>query len=194
LLGEASGSPSEVGKPALWSGEIDGCAFQNTLLRVRALGQEPRYLLHYFKDVAASGGFAKRSRGVGISHLGREALASWEVPLPPIDEQRRIAAILDKADELRAKRRAALAQLDSLTQSIFLEMFGGRGRRWPLKTLGALGAEFRYGSSTKSGGVGWPCVRIPDVIGGKLSLDDLVRVPVNSQAEWCNRAGRESRR
>ena len=41
-----------------------------------------------------------------------------------LPEQRRIAAILDKADELRAKRRAALEQLNGLTQSMFLEMFG----------------------------------------------------------------------
>ena len=45
-------------------------------------------------------------------------------PLPPIEEQRRIAAILDHADELRAKRRASFALLDSLTESIFLDMFG----------------------------------------------------------------------
>ncbi|MEO5800437.1 MAG: restriction endonuclease subunit S, partial [Gemmatimonadales bacterium] len=46
------------------------------------------------------------------------------VPVPPVPEQRRIAAILDQADALRAKRRAAIAQLDTLTQAIFLEMFG----------------------------------------------------------------------
>ncbi len=44
--------------------------------------------------------------------------------MPPLEEQRRIAAILDQAETLRTQRRAALAQLDSLTQSIFLEMFG----------------------------------------------------------------------
>lgn len=51
-------------------------------------------------------------------------LKRLHVPLPPLDEQRRIAAILDKADALRQKRKRATALLDSLTQSIFLEMFG----------------------------------------------------------------------
>lgn len=46
------------------------------------------------------------------------------IPLPPLPEQIRIAAILDKADALRVKRREALAQLDSLTQAIFIDMFG----------------------------------------------------------------------
>ncbi len=46
------------------------------------------------------------------------------IPLPPLPEQRRIAEVLDRADALRAKRRAALAQLDTLAQSIFLDMFG----------------------------------------------------------------------
>ena len=48
----------------------------------------------------------------------------YPVPTPPLSEQRRIAAILDKADALRTKRREALAQLDRLAQSIFVDMFG----------------------------------------------------------------------
>ena len=51
-------------------------------------------------------------------------IETFEIPLPPLDEQRRIAAILDKADALRRKRKRALELLDGLTQSIFLEMFG----------------------------------------------------------------------
>ena len=46
------------------------------------------------------------------------------IPLPPLAEQRRIAEVLDRAEALRGKRRATLAQLDSLTQSLFLDLFG----------------------------------------------------------------------
>ena len=51
-------------------------------------------------------------------------LAQLLIPLPPLAEQKRIARILDTADALRAKRREALAQLDTLLQSTFLDMFG----------------------------------------------------------------------
>jgi type I restriction enzyme S subunit len=59
-----------------------------------------------------------------ISNLNVDRCLKLKLRLPPLPEQRRIAGILDKADMLRAKRRAALAQLDTLTQSIFLDMFG----------------------------------------------------------------------
>jgi type I restriction enzyme S subunit len=67
---------------------------------------------------------SSRATGANLPRLSPNALAELSIPLPPLPEQRRIAEILDKADALRAKRRAALAQLDTLTQSIFLDMFG----------------------------------------------------------------------
>lgn len=100
-----------------------------------------------------------------------------EVPaLPPLDEQRRIAAILDKADELRTKRREALTHLDTLTQSIFHSMFPKRG--WTGTTLGAV-AEFRYGSSNKSGSNGYECLRIPNVAQRQIDWTEMKLVPVN---------------
>jgi len=65
-----------------------------------------------------------RATGANLPRLSPTALAELRIPLPPLPEQRRIAAILDKADALRAQRRAALAKLDTLTQSIFIDMFG----------------------------------------------------------------------
>lgn len=148
LLGEASGSAAEVGKPALWQGEIENCAFQNTLIRVRPRGADSRYLLHYFSHCAATGKFARSSRGVGIFHLGRKALAEWQVPLPPIEEQRRIAAVVDAADALRAKRRQALAKLDTLTQAIFIDMFGdlvANPMGWPVHRLSEVCRSIQIG-------------------------------------------------
>src|SRR4051794_34720147 len=55
LLNEASGSSSEVGKPAIWRGEIAKCCFQNTLLRVRSQGPLIDYLYWYCRDAALAG-------------------------------------------------------------------------------------------------------------------------------------------
>jgi type I restriction enzyme S subunit len=56
--------------------------------------------------------------------LNKAKLKELQIPLPPLDEQKRIAAILDAADALRAKRRQSIAQLDALIQSTFLDLFG----------------------------------------------------------------------
>jgi type I restriction enzyme S subunit len=56
--------------------------------------------------------------------VSKSKFGEIKIPVPTLPEQRRIAAILDQADALRAKRREALAQLDSLTQAILIEMFG----------------------------------------------------------------------
>ena len=72
---------------------------------------------------------------VTVKHLSVKKLNEVALPLPPLEEQRRIAAILDQAETLRAQRRAAIALLDQLPQAIFLEMFGDfdsvKGR-WPV--------------------------------------------------------------
>lgn len=76
--------------------------------------------------------------GATFKEVSKAVVAQIEIALPPLPEQRRIAEILDKADALRAKRRAALAQLDTLTQSIFLDMFGDPAtnpKGWPVKRI-----------------------------------------------------------
>ena len=62
--------------------------------------------------------------GTGQPFIKPSDVKRHKVFLPPIEEQRRIAAILDQAETLRTQRRTALALLDSLTQSLFLDMFG----------------------------------------------------------------------
>ncbi len=64
----------------------------------------------------------QEAAGQSVAPFG--AFAKLKIPLPPLAEQKRIAGILDAADALRAKRRESLAQLDTLLQSTFLDMFG----------------------------------------------------------------------
>jgi type I restriction enzyme, S subunit len=89
--------------------------------------------------------FMQTVSGVGGSLLrARPAyVAEIKIPLPPLPEQRRIAAILDQAETLRTQRRTALALLDTLTQSIFLDMFGDpvtNPKTWPLVRLAEMGS------------------------------------------------------
>lgn len=68
--------------------------------------------------------FSRRAAGAVVKNLNISLVEQVRIPIPPLEDQKRIAEILDAADTLRAKRREALAQLDQLLQSTFLDMFG----------------------------------------------------------------------
>lgn len=131
LLAEASGSPGEVGKPGQFKGEIEGCCFQNTLLRVRLPeGLSPDFYEHFFREQALNGRFAAGSRGVGIRHLGAAALSDWQVPIPPSAEQERIVAAIDEAfsklDAGEAGLRTVRRLLKRLRDAILTAAVAGR--------------------------------------------------------------------
>jgi type I restriction enzyme S subunit len=186
LIAASSGSLDVVGKAAPLRSEFDGGfgAFCKVLRPNGAV--DPQYFSHFFKTPTYRQRVSALAAGANINNLRNEHLDDLDLPLPPLPEQRRIAAILDKADDLRAKRRAALAQLDGLAQSVFAEMFGDLVRtptRWRVAQLGECVTEFRYGTSLKSTDEGKPALRIPNVIEGSLDITDLKCVPV-SDAEF----------
>ena len=82
------------------------------------------YLFYFLRTPDIVNLATSRCSGANLPRLGPKQLASFQIPLPPLAEQKRIAGILDAADALRAKRREALVQLDTLIQSTFLDMFG----------------------------------------------------------------------
>ena len=93
-----------------------------------------RYLHRWLMSTAAKNYLVRAASKTAQPALSLGKIKGLPVPLPPLPEQRRIAEILDKADALRAQRRAALAHLDTLTQSIFLDMFGDPAtnpKGWP---------------------------------------------------------------
>lgn len=104
-------------------------------------------------------------------------LKRHKIIVPPISEQKRIAAILDKADEIRRKREQAIAKLEQLAQSIFVEMFGDpvtNSKNLPIKKLGDV-AKFINGGTPKkdikcywSGDIAW--ISSADIIDDKIQL------------------------
>jgi type I restriction enzyme S subunit len=112
------------------------------------------------------------------------------VPVPPLPEQRRIAEILDKADALRATRRAAIAQLDTLTQSIFLDMSGDPAtnpKGWAVNTLGELisvGPQNGLYKPASEYGSGTPILRIDGFYDGVVTgLTTLKRLRVTDEEQ-----------
>lgn len=111
---------------------------------------DPNYLWHWVS--ASSRALMGKARGATFLQVNRSDIAGLPIVVPPLDEQRRIAAILDKVDELRAKRRQALAQLDGLAESIFESMFGDL-RNWNAVSLHELcHGDLRNGVSPSTRG------------------------------------------
>ena len=107
----------------VWEGPDTALVNQHIFRVVPDHGRiDPCYLRHMLSDALVQ--MEQHLHGATMKHVNRGEFLATTIPLPPLDEQKRIAGILDAADALRAKRREALAQLDTLLQSTFLDMFG----------------------------------------------------------------------
>ncbi len=182
ILVSSANSWNLVGKccwvPALpWPAAFGGFI---SVLRGDSNRVDRRYLYWWFASARIQ--TLLRSFGqktTNISNLNVERCLQLEIPLPNIAEQRRLAAILDKGDALRTKRREALAQLDRLTQSIFVEMFGDpicNPMNWPMVEVGAV-ADVQGGlqvtTARKTRPVEVPYLRVANVYRGCLDLGEV---------------------
>lgn len=83
-----------------------------------------RFLCHYLNSSSGQCAVVKLSRGSTRVRTNLSDLKKVEIPLPPLSEQKRIAAILDKADAIRRKRQQAIQLADDFLRAVFLDMFG----------------------------------------------------------------------
>lgn len=111
----------------------------------------PAYLRHVLMSDAFHNEFMMTVAGVGGSLLRArpESVKSIRIPLPPLTEQKRIAAILDAADALRAKRRVALAMLDELSDSMFIDRFARPRSAYKVSRLSDLTSRITDGVHQK---------------------------------------------
>jgi len=118
-----------------------------------------RFFLHFLQSDNVKRQFQRKARGGTQKFVSLGNIRGLEIPLPPLPEQRRIAAILDKADALRQKRRQAIEKLDQLLQSVFLDMFGDpvtNPKGWDVKPVEEIVRDFVGGKNVQSAEVGDP--------------------------------------
>ena len=127
VLFNATNSPDLVGKTAIFLGCDEPAVFSNHFIRLRTREHrlDSRYLTRWLQREFEHGYFkAKCKQWVNQATFGQDRLVERQIPLPPIGEQRRIAAVLDAAEALRAKRRQSLTKLDMFLQAVFTKVFG----------------------------------------------------------------------
>ncbi len=167
-----------VGATAGKINEAIDCAIGRSVASVRPLKDVSSGFLYHFLSTRVQFLRAK-SQGLAQGVITREMLQQLEFPLPPLAEQRRIAEVLDRAEALRAKRHAALSQLDSLTQSIFLDLLGDSAtnpKHWPVSRVGEF-ADVQGGlqvtSARKNLPYKVPYLRVANVYRGFLDLSEI---------------------
>ena len=141
-----------------------------------------RYLYYALKRAKLS----QRTITTSIPGLNRDDLYATKIPLPPLEEQKRIAAILDKADAIRRKRQQAIDLTDQLLCSVFLDMFGDpvtNPKGYKNGKIGDLLDSVNYGTSAKAGTKGkYPILRMNNITyEGDWKLIDLKYIDMNEK-------------
>lgn len=163
------------------SPELDGATASTGFCVIRANRAvlEPSYVFHWVKSTTFVSRMVAQATGASYPAVSDRIVLDAEIPLPPLPEQRRIAAILDKADALRTQRREALAHLDRLAQAIFVEMFGDpvtNPKGWPVVDVGSISdvqGGLQVTTARKNLPVEVPYLRVANVHRGRLELGEV---------------------
>ncbi len=156
------GIRATIGEQVIADGEY--CLGRGVAALRASMPLEARFLWHWLTHTKLQ--LAGKARGATFKQVSKKDIGELQIDLPALKVQRRIVDILDQADALRTQRLAALAQLDTLTQAIFLDMFGDpvtNTRGWPNKKLVDVGSLDRGVSKHRPRNA-------PELIGGPYPL------------------------
>ena len=150
------------------------------------------YLFHWVRTESFISEMVRRATGASYPAVSDRIVCESAIPLPQIEEQRRIAAILDKADALRQKRRLAVQKLDSLILAIFFDMFGDP-TTFSIKVSPVPLADFVRSDDGINYGVvqpgddfegGVPLVRVGDFTNGRIDLTSQKMIDPKIEAQY----------
>ena len=144
-------SGATTGKIGIAHDSISPALLNQRVAIIRSSNSDTQNYLKYIFSEKLKQELLQHALGAAQANLSPKTLESLKIPLPPIAEQKRIAAILDKADAVRRKRREAIRLTEELLRSVFLDMFGDpvtNPMGWDVVKLGSLinsGTVITYG-------------------------------------------------
>lgn len=122
-------------------------------MRFKSLGDiDLKYYAYFLQTEYFSKQLQRLITGSAQLNFGPSHIKKIEVLLPPLEEQKKIAAILDAADDYRQKTKALIDKYDQLTQSLFLDMFGDlslKKTKWDILKIREVVMESKSGASIK---------------------------------------------
>lgn len=130
LVVEGNGSQSEIGRSALWHGEIENCVHQNHIIRVRCIEADPAYVDLFWNSPFGSREIRELAvTSAGLYSLSSKKIASFTLPIPPLDEQReivrRVARLIALAEGLETRVETASRRVDRSSQAVLVKAFRG---------------------------------------------------------------------
>ena len=153
-------------------------AFYTEILDVNTL--DLRYLYYALKHAR----LASHTITTSIPGIHRDTIYNTKIPLPRLSEQKRIAAILDKADAIRRKRQTAISLADDILCATFIDMFGDpvtNPKGWREKQLDEL-ISLQGGYAFKSSDYvdhGIPLIRIGNANKGEFDINNITYLPTS---------------
>jgi type I restriction enzyme, S subunit len=154
----------------------------------------PRYVFHYCKTLKSI--IRNQGASTTLPLLPKGRFQELKISLPPIDQQKRIAAILDKAEELRSLRRQSIEQLDILGRSIFMEMFGDpvkNPKGIKVVNLSEITTRITDGVHQKPNYIesGIPFISVKNITTGSLKFEDCKFISLDDHLKFTKRCRAE---
>ena len=173
--------------------KISGCIHDGWLvLSPKRNDIDQNYFYYLLGSNTVYEDFSRRASGTTVKNLNISLVSGVKVSFPPLEEQRRIAAILDKADEVRRQRQEAIRLTEELLKSLFLDMFGDpvtNPKGWEVVELQAVCNRITDGThqSPEWANEGIPFLFISNIVNGEINFNVSKYI---SESSWASLTAR----
>lgn len=173
--------PDPIGRACIFPDAGQPCV---TVVDVCIVRPDPskvdsRWLMRIFNSPNLQRKIGKYTTGTTRKRISRKNLQKLTLNLPPLPEQKRIAAILDKADAIRRNRKKAISLTEEFLRSAFLDMFGDPvSSSYPVLTLSEVCMKITDGTHCTPSyiDVGVPFLRVKDIKSGQIDWSIVKRI------------------